>query len=36
MGANTARERNAHAESLLERALGSAPDRTRLVFQENP
>jgi D-alanyl-D-alanine carboxypeptidase len=34
MGANTARERNAHAESLLERALGASTDKTRVVFQE--
>ena len=36
MGADTARERNAHAQSLLERALASSSDRTRVVLRENP
>lgn len=35
MGANTARERNAHAESLLERALAASSGKTRVVFQES-
>ncbi|MFC5387625.1 D-alanyl-D-alanine carboxypeptidase family protein [Aquamicrobium segne] len=32
MGANTARERNAHAEALLEQALSSSASRTRVTL----
>jgi D-alanyl-D-alanine carboxypeptidase len=32
MGANSARERNAHAEALLERALSPSPEKARFAF----
>lgn len=36
MGARSARERNAHAEALLERALSPSPGDARLVFADQP
>ena len=34
MGADSARERNAHAEALLQRALSPSPGGTKLVFAD--
>lgn len=36
MGADSARQRNAHAEALLRRALSSSPGDPRLVFADQP
>ncbi len=36
MGADSARERNAHAEALLQRALTGSPGNARVVFADQP